>query len=104
MRLKQGLAYTSSVRRPSRADLPMNQKNLNYEIETKSYLCRLSRPGRSMNQKNLNYEIETTDAHIAKQCGVSTMNQKNLNYEIETQQTTKRNSPTVFYESKESQL
>ena len=37
----------------------MNQKNLNYEIET-NILCLLCNQSiGSMNQKNLNYEIET---------------------------------------------
>ena len=39
----------------------MNQKNLNYEIET-SYTCHEPDVGVAivtMNQKNLNYEIET---------------------------------------------
>ena len=39
--------------------LAMNQKNLNYEIETgRPPVLPLSRR-LSMNQKNLNYEIET---------------------------------------------
>ena len=44
----------------------------------------------AMNQKNLNYEIETAvdDAALVKV--VVAMNQKNLNYEIETGMSTKR--------------
>ena len=37
----------------------MNQKNLNYEIETGGNNLGLSFNPRPMNQKNLNYEIET---------------------------------------------
>ena len=38
-----------------------------------------------MNQKNLNYEIETVDSFHRFGCGErDAMNQKNLNYEIET--------------------
>ena len=36
-----------------------------------------------MNQKNLNYEIETPPQELASDRDES-MNQKNLNYEIET--------------------
>ena len=37
----------------------MNQKNLNYEIETVPDVYRQFVARFSMNQKNLNYEIET---------------------------------------------
>ena len=37
----------------------MNQKNLNYEIETERGWGAPPRDGVTMNQKNLNYEIET---------------------------------------------
>ena len=83
----------------------MNQKNLNYEIETQEFKSRCS-VLLSMNQKNLNYEIETQHPDwVTPIFVVLAMNQKNLNYEIET------NSyellPFVgldLYESKESQL
>ena len=74
----------------------MNQKNLNYEIET-GLLVFSCHPLRrmTMNQKNLNYEIETRhDWRID-------MNQKNLNYEIETHSSYRTKG---CYESKESQL
>ena len=47
-----GLVGTEAI------DTSMNQKNLNYEIETLTG-AMLSRVRGSMNQKNLNYEIET---------------------------------------------
>ena len=37
----------------------MNQKNLNYEIETLNQAPPQPAPPEAMNQKNLNYEIET---------------------------------------------
>ena len=37
----------------------MNQKNLNYEIETQMECTLLTMVMIPMNQKNLNYEIET---------------------------------------------
>ena len=46
----------------------MNQKNLNYEIETRlSYvLVPLSYLIGAMNQKNLNYEIETLRSDLVR--------------------------------------
>ncbi len=44
---------------PNVAPAAMNQKNLNYEIETTQKWHRRCCPCKSMNQKNLNYEIET---------------------------------------------
>ena len=37
-----------------------------------------------MNQKNLNYEIETSPLRFVRFYSLCAMNQKNLNYEIET--------------------
>ena len=61
----------------------MNQKNLNYEIETLSMLL-VRRCSVAMNQKNLNYEIETSNVPNIPLRFTPPMNQKNLNYEIET--------------------
>ena len=66
--------------------MTMNQKNLNYEIETISRIALSPRITITMNQKNLNYEIETV-VWVETIGGIgflNTMNQKNLNYEIET--------------------
>ena len=59
-----------------------------------------------MNQKNLNYEIETSTAQAPDQIGIDdgTMNQKNLNYEIETLIIPVGDTVNSCYESKESQL
>ena len=58
-----------------------------------------------MNQKNLNYEIETDCQDRSElRMIVLTMNQKNLNYEIETIITIASLAEAVDYESKESQL
>ena len=62
----------------------MNQKNLNYEIETERGWGAPPRDGVTMNQKNLNYEIETSRQSRCRVGVGVTMNQKNLNYEIET--------------------
>ena len=58
----------------------------------------------SMNQKNLNYEIETIPLVATDSNGVPTMNQKNLNYEIETLALWMVIALAKVYESKESQL
>ena len=64
----------------------------------------------AMNQKNLNYEIETPMRIMFVDIGnfyPEAMNQKNLNYEIETVLTGCCSCTTVSdvdYESKESQL
>ena len=82
----------------------MNQKNLNYEIETRpTEHHRTGRAHRPMNQKNLNYEIETTLNRPCIVC-IRPMNQKNLNYEIETYGKASNPSARGGYESKESQL
>ncbi len=82
----------------------MNQKNLNYEIETEEILMPSMNSITAMNQKNLNYEIETSMADNAQISKVA-MNQKNLNYEIETQRYCwQAHYRSVCYESKESQL
>ena len=57
-----------------------------------------------MNQKNLNYEIETLAAGCSPAWTMSTMNQKNLNYEIETLHHPTHSYRIHNYESKESQL
>ena len=56
----------------------------------------------TMNQKNLNYEIETCRSTVIDTA--LAMNQKNLNYEIETMSGGSVQAPTMRYESKESQL
>ena len=61
----------------------MNQKNLNYEIETTHERQSHQDLRPTMNQKNLNYEIETGYSRFQGR-SVLPMNQKNLNYEIET--------------------
>ena len=64
---------------------PWNQKNLDYEIETYVRLPQWATSIKSWNQKNLDYEIETCQVDIwtcREQC--SSWNQKNLDYEIET--------------------
>ena len=71
----------------------MNQKNLNYEIETRITWRAESKESNyefsrlptmhswaAMNQKNLNYEIETPENKLYS---TFPMNQKNLNYEIQ---------------------
>ena len=85
----------------------MNQKNLNYEIETCPPLNwpqgEVFGELPTMNQKNLNYEIETCHRcvpHVIKE----SMNQKNLNYEIETYLSSDTGYQLSAYESKESQL
>ena len=60
-----------------------------------------------MNQKNLNYEIETEiDYRVAAYYDRQPMNQKNLNYEIETRPSLGYSTyqGICIYESKESQL
>ena len=57
-----------------------------------------------MNQKNLNYEIETVYDVREQLDSVLAMNQKNLNYEIETWLMMRCVLRRGFYESKESQL
>ena len=57
-----------------------------------------------MNQKNLNYEIETPEERAIEREPILAMNQKNLNYEIETSLMSVSTSLTNTYESKESQL
>ena len=59
---------------------------------------------RAMNQKNLNYEIETQMLTRLDNLKVKAMNQKNLNYEIETIAPFLEMYPPTPYESKESQL
>ena len=49
----------------------MNQKNLNYEIETASVIFDKAVPLDAMNQKNLNYEIETGGRDIGRNASVS---------------------------------
>ena len=78
MRLKPDQDTTSD-----RHQSPMNQKNLNYEIETIN-LCMRALILLAMNQKNLNYEIETRQRFHHQPLLKHAMNQKNLNYEIET--------------------
>ena len=83
----------------------MNQKNLNYEIETQDVHCQRMHSWAAMNQKNLNYEIETLHERPHKLYSTFPMNQKNLNYEIET--LTCLDVALMVqrgYESKESQL
>ena len=91
--------------------MAMNQKNLNYEIETPHLITRIIRQkvSFSMNQKNLNYEIENVNgrSHARKPCDAwRAMNQKNLNYEIETvpHGYDSLGESRLVYESKESQL
>ena len=63
----------------------MNQKNLNYEIETVLTVLFGTWSDFAMNQKNLNYEIETRRPQgTQRSARLLPMNQKNLNYEIET--------------------
>ena len=59
-----------------------------------------------MNQKNLNYEIETVAKLPQEDVVHLSMNQKNLNYEIETYVNKVHEYILIFrnYESKESQL
>ena len=57
-----------------------------------------------MNQKNLNYEIETGQKVRELRKEHKPMNQKNLNYEIETVRAMRDSPPNGIYESKESQL
>ena len=62
---------------------PINDKNLDYEIETsvhKSVQIRLNSP---INDKNLDYEIETWHFGSAPVFRFP-INDKNLDYEIET--------------------
>ena len=83
----------------------MNQKNLNYEIETSiSAFMDIKGHLLAMNQKNLNYEIETSQRWLCLTSSAGTMNQKNLNYEIETSTRNGRRRLLPRYESKESQL
>ena len=87
---------------------PINDKNLNYEIETKHAVNGYRRRFYAINDKNLNYEIETKKPtpqslipinlsmirisimrlkHIfgvSVKSSVFAINDKNLNYEIET--------------------
>ena len=64
---------------------PWNQKNLDYEIETKLSTTGSHIRTFAWNQKNLDYEIETKFVNVTKFFGrFSTWNQKNLDYEIET--------------------
>ena len=80
-----------SCRRNGHRCAAMNQKNLNYEIETASSSLVVQMPSCStMNQKNLNYEIETPCGHAQACHSRAPMNQKNLNYEIETRWNTWR--------------
>ena len=62
----------------------------------------------AMNQKNLNYEIETIMTLIVTLWRSFAMNQKNLNYEIETHLPSNQFllpfMSCYSYESKESQL
>ena len=82
----------------------MNQKNLNYEIETEPTPDLIASANAPMNQKNLNYEIETRTRSKGNSLPQLTMNQKNLNYEIETFGWYLVQWRCNTYESKESQL
>ena len=65
----------------------INDKNLNYEIETigkHDYRFRRDDPIGTINDKNLNYEIETTPQVVRRALRYRPINDKNLNYEIET--------------------
>ena len=55
MRLKHGMMNPSAFF----ANTSMNDKNLNYEIETRRMWRLRKQTAISMNDKNLNYEIET---------------------------------------------
>ena len=103
MRLKQ-----LSFNFPSFGSVTINDKNLNYEIETLVEFITSSSRYISINDKNLNYEIETIVAVVGNHvrddlsmirisimrlklgsnapshAQVSPMNYKNLKYEIET--------------------
>ena len=67
---------------------PINDKNLNNEIETCSSSVKITAPS-PINDKNLNNEIETLEQERDKITGNLTINDKNLNNEIETFQTDK---------------
>ena len=73
------------------SNLPtINQKSLDYEIETHNQ-SDMACAGRSfhvvaINDKNLDYEIETRHTGDESRCGSRSkaINDKNLDYEIET--------------------
>ena len=60
------------------------EKNLDYEIETKSLPSTVSPVSVSWKEKNLDYEIETQRTVLPKLWFFSPWKEKNLDYEIET--------------------
>ena len=64
--------------------LPINDKNLNSEIETYMMQSLTICSAVTINDKNLNSEIETMGWVICHLCAITTINDKNLNSEIET--------------------
>ena len=77
--------------------LTINDKNLNYEIETaiNSYASRTALP---INDKNLNYEIETLTIFTSPHDTLVAINDKNLNYEIETNFIIESSAATTCYQ------
>ena len=63
---------------------PLNEKNLNSEIETGDRTGAHSAEKGSLNEKNLNSEIETVVEYATISVVGQSLNEKNLNSEIET--------------------
>ncbi len=62
----------------------INDKNLDYEIETISQRSSTPVTTTTINDKNLDYEIETREMLWRFKRGQGSINDKNLDYEIET--------------------